>query len=187
MKKPNNYENTQAAGEYTPVAAGGHYMKIMKVEERKNRNGDDMLVVAFDFASNDDQAGYFMEQFKNDERPEKKWPHLGVNYINVDDSNGNCSRSFKTFCSCVERSNKGFVIDWNEADFGAQFKGKSVGGVFGPVRSEYNGKEYERNEFRWFETIDRVPNAKVPALRDTTSGYKPATPRAVDKDEDIPF
>ena len=69
MKKPNNYENTTLGGEFTPIAAGGHYMKILKVEERKNRNGGDMLVVAFDFASNDDQAGFFMEQFKNDDSP----------------------------------------------------------------------------------------------------------------------
>lgn len=187
MQKPNNYDNTQTQGEFVQAAAGGHYAKVLKVEERLNRNGGDMLVVAFDFASNDDQAGYFMDQFKRDDREDKKWPRLGMTYINVNDSNGNCSKGFKTFCSCVEQSNHGFAINWDAKDFGEQFKGKVVGAVFGPVRSEYNGKEYERNEFRWFVSTDRVATAKIPALRDTTSGYTPAMPKAVNKDEEIPF
>ena len=31
MKKPNNYENTQAQGEFTPVELGGHTLVIKQV------------------------------------------------------------------------------------------------------------------------------------------------------------
>ena len=102
MKKPNNYENTQAQGEFTPVELGGHKMVIKSVEERMSKTNKPMIVVFFDFAPGDKQAGYFMESFKNDIRPEKKWPNQGTQYILTEDENGDCSRSFKTFLTCVE-------------------------------------------------------------------------------------
>lgn len=33
MQKPNNYENTQAQGEFTPVELGGHKLIIKQVNE----------------------------------------------------------------------------------------------------------------------------------------------------------
>ena len=33
MRKPNNYENTQAQGEFIPVELGGHYLIIKEVLE----------------------------------------------------------------------------------------------------------------------------------------------------------
>ena len=52
MKKPNNYEETQAQGEFTPVELGGHHLVIKQVNEKKSSTGKDMLVVLFDFAPN---------------------------------------------------------------------------------------------------------------------------------------
>lgn len=37
MKKPNNYENTQASGGFTPVELGGHYLTIKDVAEMKSK------------------------------------------------------------------------------------------------------------------------------------------------------
>ena len=108
MKKPNNYENTQVQGEFTPVELGGHKLVIKQVEERTSRNGKPMIVVYFDFAPGDKQAGYFTEAFKNDIRPDKKWSNQATNYIPTEDNDGNCSRSFKTFLTCIEHSNNGF-------------------------------------------------------------------------------
>lgn len=102
MKKPNNYEETQVHGEFTPVELGGHKLVIKQVEERMSRTNKPMIVVFFDFAPGDKQAGYFAEAFKNDIRPEKKWPNQATQYILTEDNEGNCSRSFKTFLTCVE-------------------------------------------------------------------------------------
>lgn len=142
MKKPNNYENTQASGEFTPVELGGHYLTIKDVAEMKSKSGKDMIRVSFDFASNDKQPGYFMESFKNDIRPEKKWPNQAIQYILTEDSEGNCSRSFKTFITCVEHSNK-MQVQWGE-NFGQQFKNKVIGGVFGPQLDYYENKERKK-------------------------------------------
>lgn len=161
MKKPNNYDSTQASGDFTPLSTGGHHLIIKKVEESQTKTGKDMIVVAFDTAAGDSQPNYFSEQFASDIRPDKKWPRTGRQYIVTEDNDGNCSRSFKTFITCVEKSNNGFVTQWGD-DFATQFKNKRIGGVFGIVESEYQGKTTKRTELRWFCDDAKADTANVP-------------------------
>lgn len=37
MQKPNNYDTTQAAGEFEPIKLGGHKMVIKQVSEKNHR------------------------------------------------------------------------------------------------------------------------------------------------------
>ena len=198
MKKPNNYENTQAQGEFTPVELGGHKMVIKSVEERMSKTNKPMIVVFFDFAPGDKQAGYFMESFKNDIR--KKWPNQGTQYILTEDENGDCSRSFKTFLTCVEHSNNEFTTQWGD-NFGQQFKGKLIGGVFGPQMDYYDGREREKRVLRWFISTDKVADAGIPDMSETRayknhiSGYPSGSTPVGDGfmnvpdgiDEELPF
>lgn len=170
MRKPNNYENTQVQGEFTPVELGGHKLVIKQVEERMSKIDKPMIVVFFDFAQGDKQAGYFTEAFKNDIRPEKKWPNQATQYIPTEDNDGNCSRSFKTFLTCVEHSNKGFETQWGD-NFGQQFKGKMIGGVFGPQMDYYNGRELRKHVLRWFMSIDKIGDVAIPDMSETQA-YK---------------
>lgn len=200
MKKPNNYESTQIQGEFTPVELGGHTLVIKQVEERTSKTNKPMIAIAFDFAKGDKQAGYFMEAFKNDIRPEKKWPNQAMQYILTEDENGDCSRSFKTFLTCVEHSNTGFTTQWVD-NFGEQFKGKFVGGVFGPQMDFYDGKEREKRVLRWFVSTDKVAEATVPEMSETRAyknhinGYAAGSTPAGDGfmnipegiDEELPF
>lgn len=166
MKKPNNYENTQAQGEFIPVELGGHKLIIKQVNETTSKAGKPMIVVLFDFAQDDVQPGYFMEQFKNDIRPEKKWPNQATQYILTEDNDGNCSRSFKTFITCAEHSNNGFTVQWGD-DFERQFKNKKIGGVFGTQMDYYDGKEREKRVLRWFVSLDKASDAKIPDISET--------------------
>lgn len=161
MQKPNNYDETPAGGDFTPVELGGHKLIIKQVSETKSKNGKDMIVVLFDFASDDVQPGYFTEQFKNDIRPDKKWPNQATQYILKEDAEGKCNRSFKTFTTCVEHSNTGFTTQWGD-NWGAQFKNKKIGGVFGIVEEEYNGERKKKRKLRWFISSDKVAEAQVP-------------------------
>ena len=161
MYKPANFDSTKASGEFTPITLGGHHLIIKKVEESQTKTGKDMIIVAIDMAPNDSQAGYMASEFASDIRPDKRWPRAGRQYIVVTDDNGNCSRSFKTFISAVERSNSGFTTQWGE-NFAQQFKGRKIGGVFGEVESEYNGKISMKRELRWFIADDKVSAARAP-------------------------
>lgn len=193
MNKPNGYDNV-SIGDFTPIIPGGHHMIIKGVEELTSSTGKAMLKVAFDFDQNDQQPGYMAKLFKDDIRHEKKWPNSGVTYVVAVDANGNTSRNFKSFIKSVEDSNKGFITSWCDgAAFTNQFKGKKVGGVFGKIEDEYNGKRSIKTKLRWFCSTDRVAGAKVPdpkllevkqtapAHSDPTAGMIPVN------DEDIPF
>lgn len=202
MKKPNNYESVKAQGEFTPVELGGHKLVIKQVSEKKSKNGKDMIVVLFDFAPDDVQAGYFSKQFADDIRPEKTWPNQATQYILVEDNEGNTSRSFKTFCTCVENSNANFNC-WKADDtFNFQgLKGKKIGGVFGEQMDYYNGRELRKRVLRWFISMDKVPDAQIPDMTETqayknrVNGYPAgATPGPDgfmnipdDIDEELPF
>ena len=159
MQKPNSYDEVKTGG-WIPPQVGGHKMVIKQVAETKNKNGKDMIVVLFDFAKDDVQPGYFSTEFKNDVRPEKKWPHAGTTYINVEDQNGKCSRMMKGFITAFEQSNNVEAI-WGDK-FAQQFKNKKIGGVFGEVENEYNGKTTMRHELRWFCDISKAADTTVP-------------------------
>jgi hypothetical protein len=172
MQKPQAYEETKENGVFTPVNLGGHKIVVKQVSEKKNKNGGDMIVVLFDFAPEDAQPGYFMEQFKNDIRPDKKWPNQATQYINVNDNEGKCSRDFKTFCTCVEHSNAGFSAWKPDNSFNFEgFKGKKIGGVFGEQMDYYNGRELNKRVLRWFVSVDKVADAQIPAISETRA-YK---------------
>lgn len=140
MKKPNNYDTTQAVGEFTPLKLGGHICRIMQVEEVKSKTGLDMLKISLDIAEGE-QKGYYADAYKSDTRQDKKWGCV-VYYV-VDENTEYGTKNLKTFITCVEKSNTGFSPVWGD-NFAACFKGKLVGGVFG--REQYlNNKQ----EIKW--------------------------------------
>jgi len=172
MQKPMNYENV-STGEFTPVTAGGHHLIIKQVKEQKSRTGKDMLVVAVDMAPNDSQPLYFSKMFEEDTRPEKKWPHAGTIYVVSVDGKGQCTKNFKTFITCFEKSN-GVQVNWDAgAAFASQFAGKKIGGVYGIVEEEYNGERKKRCLHRWFCEDAKAEGAKVPEPRLLDNGAAP--------------
>lgn len=164
MQMPKNYAQTPVQGERVEVQEGGHQLIIYQVVETTSKTGRPMIVVQFDLAPGDRQAGLAAEVYKDDVSPEKKWPHFATQYILVEDRDGNTSRSFKTFCSSVEASNPGFKIAWGDG-FSACFKKKLVGAVFGQVENEYQGNVTIRTELRWFCGLEKSKDAKIPALK----------------------
>ncbi len=164
MNMPKNYDKTPIQGERIEVQEGGHQLIIYQVVETETKKGRPMIVVQYDFAQGDKQAGLAATTYKDDVSPEKKWPHFATSYIQVEDQDGNTSRNFKTFCSSVEASNPGFKISWGDG-FAACFRKKLVGAVFGPVENEYQGHISIRNELRWYCSAEKAKDAKVPALK----------------------
>lgn len=163
MNKPDGYDEARAAGEFTPVELGGHFAVIKQVSETQSSTGKDMIVVLFDFCAPDKQDGYFMKAFKDDTRDEKKWPFNGSKYIMVKDYNdaSKTSRNFKSFCTCVEKSNN-MSIQWGTANWSQQFKGKKIGVVYGEEESEWDGRITMRRVPKWFCDWDKVKDASIP-------------------------
>lgn len=188
MQKPNNYDEVQASGSYTPINEGGHHLVIKKVEETTSKTNKPMLVVYFDTTKKDSQPEFYTNEFKNDIRPEKKWPRGGTQYIVIEDKDGNCSKSFKTFVTCFEHSNNCEAV-WGDG-FAAQFKNRKIGGIFGKVENEYNGKVSMRTELRWFCSDEKVDGANIPEpkLLGTSATADSSFMDIPDTDEsDLPF
>ena len=165
MKQPNNYENTQAAGSFEPIALGGHKMVIKQVVEKTTKNGDPMIVVLLDTDRNDVQPNYFSKMFADDIRPDKKWPNAGTVYITTE-YNGKCTRNFKGFCTAAEKSTPGFKISWGD-DFCKCLKNKPIGGVYRVEIGWYDNKETNQNKLAWFCEIDKAKDAEIPKPYET--------------------
>lgn len=191
MNKPNGYDEARTIGEFTPVEPGGHYCKIKQVTEKTSSTGKPMIVVLFDFCDQDKQAGYFTNLFENDVREdsERKWPFQGSKYILVEDykDKSKTSKQFKTFCSCVEKSNN-YEIQWGGSSWGDQFKGKKIGMIYGMEESEYKGEITKRAMPQFFCKIDAVSTANVPAEKKLNIPGKEDFMRIPDTDKtEIPF
>ena len=163
MDRPKNFDKMLEASSMDPLRLGGHQLSILGVTEATNSYGEDMIVIQVDCDKTDDQAGQFSKLYELDGRLDKKWPMVGTQYISVVDGfTGQCSRPFAAFVAAVVKSNPGFQVDWDAPDWGAQFSGLKVGGVFGRVETDWNGEAHMRTELRWFCGIDQVESAPVP-------------------------
>lgn len=181
MEMPKNFNETKVAGDFVPVELGGHHLVIKQVVESKSKSDKKMIVVIFDMSKNDKQPEYMSEEFKNDVRPEKKWPHAGTQYILLEDNTGNCSKSFKSFITAFEKSNNCTAI-WGDK-FCAQFKNKKIGGVFGEVENEYNGKTTMRHELRWFCDDSKADTVSIPAPKLLNNGSSAPAPASTVPDD----
>ena len=162
FNKPQVYDEVQAGGDFTPIALGGHKLVIKKLEECKASNGNSYLKVSFDTAQDDKQPNYYAEQYKNDTRDNKKWG--GVATIFPTDREGKTSKTFKQFCTSIERSNNS-KIQWG-AGFEASIVGKVIGGIFG--EEEYLNSMNEVKTARklfWWRSTEGIANATVPEKR----------------------
>lgn len=196
--KPKDYDTVQAYGEIQPIQLGGHIMTIMRVEIKKSKKGNDMLVIYADTAPEDKQPGYYSEQWQNDTRKDKKWGCIAYQVITAQD--GSTSRGFKGFVTAVEDSNTGFATQWGEG-FEECFKGKRVGAVFGEQDYLNNENELRTSRkifsFRSVQAIIDgvdVPDRKeLPTPKVTAGMGNPYTPRGqqgfsvIPTDDDLPF
>mgnify|MGYP001066499549 CR=1 FL=1 len=188
MLKPNDYEQVKAYGEYKPLRLGGHICKIIKVEETFSRSQRPMLNIYLDIADGE-QKGYFKNQYDRDDRPDKKWGCIV--YQLKRDNEGHTHRGFKTFITCVEKSNPGFTVVWGD-EFSKCFTGKFIGGVFGreQYRNTYGELKWSTKclNFRSVETIRKgvdIPEDKY--LKDTAPKAASNDFEEVTGDDELPF
>lgn len=185
FNKPNGYDEVQAGGEFTPIELGGHKLIIKHIEEATSSNGNRYIKVSFDTAPDDIQPNYYAEQYKNDTRDNKKWS--GVAVVFPTDKEGKTSKTFKTFCTSIERSNNS-KIQWG-AGFEASVVNKVIGGVFG--EEEYINAQGELKTARklfWWRSTEGIKDAAIPDKRTvdktTDTGWMEVP---ADIEADLPF
>ena len=164
MQKPKLYDKIEVMEfDYTPIELGGHKGIIMKAEEYTSpQSGKTSLKVSVDTAKDDKQPEYFAEQYKNDNRIDKRWNNSAIKYISLGEEE-NQVKMLKAFITAYENSNNckfDWDKDWNQLD------GKNIGLVFG--MEEYKNQSGELktiNKLREFRSIDKVDNVKIPKVK----------------------
>lgn len=170
IKKPSNYDNVEVMEfDYTPIELGGHKGIIMKAEEYTSpQSGKTSLKVSIDTAKDDKQPEYFKEQYKNDNRIDKRWSNSAIKYISLGEEE-NQVKMLKAFITAYENSNN-CQFDWNKN--WEQLTGKKIGLVFGMEEYEsQDGSLKTNNKLREFRSIDKVDNIKIPKVKKLDNTY----------------
>ena len=163
FNEPAGHDELQTGREFTPIELGGHKLIIKALEECKASNGNMYLKISFDTTSDDKQPNYYAEQYKNDTRDTKKWG--GVATLFPTDQQGKTSKTFKQFCTSIERSNNS-KIQWG-AGFESSIVGKYIGGVFG--EEEYinaSGELKTARKLFWWRSTEGIKDAAIPTKRE---------------------
>lgn len=131
-----DYKETKAYTDAETLPKGAYKVKILGASVEENSRGQ-YIKIGCDIAEGEFKD-FFANQYKNDQREDKKWQ---CNYlINIPKDDGSqqdgwTKRKFKTFTEALEESNEGYHFDWDEQ----KFKGKLFGGLF-------NEQEYKKND-----------------------------------------
>lgn len=151
------WETIEEAGAYKKIELGGHICVIEGARIETTKSGGQMMVIAFDFASNDKQPRYFKDMFESDKKrnPQAKW--RGVFYQNFGTEQSN--PFFKRLINRIIESNPGYQWNWDEKGL----KGKRFGGVFG--REEYENDKGESKfstKCMFVQNVEGIFEAAIP-------------------------
>lgn len=132
IKMPNDYDTARAYDGQgaSPLSIGPHICRIVSAKQETSRNGNPMLVVAFDIAENGPDDGYYKAQYdrKRAYNADAKWP--GIFRTGLTNKDGGTSGFFKGLITSVEESNTGYSFKAAGYDENS-LKGKLVGFNFG--------------------------------------------------------
>ena len=161
MKQFKDFDKVKGYSESKQLPKGGYVLRIMNAEEKENANGL-YIQISCDIEEGE-YKGFFMEDYKNQEREDKKWH---CNYLlnepkdDGSERDGWTKRRFKTVTEALEESNDGYHWDWDEK----KWKGKLIGGLF-------NTRQYKTNDGTIREATNLKQLCSVEKIR--TGTYKP--------------
>ena len=169
MIKPKLYDEINVNEEYEKISLGGHKGIIMKAEEYTSpQSGKTSLKVSVDTSKDDKQPEYFAEQYKNDNRIDKRWNNSAIKFISLGEEE-NQVKMLKSFITAYENSN-GCQFDWGK-DW-EQLKGKKIGIIFGQEEFiSQDGTTKLATKLREFRSIGKVDNIKIPKVKLLDGSY----------------
>ncbi|MGL5676462.1 MAG: hypothetical protein ACRDDX_08610 [Cellulosilyticaceae bacterium] len=184
MKKWNGYETTQVIGEKKKLPAGAYVCHIVDAREEVYGWGS-TLVVSFDIAEGE-HKDFYKQQYKT-QKNDKKWK--GTYRVNCPKDDGSeqdekLKKNFKTFMSHIEKSNNGYLWNWDEGTL----KGKLFGGIFGEKEYEIEGNTGFFTTLRYAIDIGSLKTARIPKPVMLNKQPQPQVATAIDwEDDSLPF
>ena len=126
INKPKDWEEVSESEvvEGVKLAPGAYPVQIKDVIDHPDK---EYLEVRFDIVKDKTYAGWFAKQEENF----GAWPNAGIYRASYKET---ATRFFKAFITAVQKSNQGYVWNWNEASL----KGKYFVAVMGEEEFEAN-------------------------------------------------
>lgn len=165
MKAFNGYDEAKKEANRVATAKlpiGAYVCKVKEVRLEENDWGS-KIILAFDI-SEGEQKGFFEKQFEENTNEDKKWKGTVRIYCPTDDGSDKdkiTKRSFASWISAFEKSNKNFSWDWDEK----KLKNKIVGIVFGETGTVIDGREVTYTEARFGVDAQLVRDGKAPSAQ----------------------
>ena len=135
--RPNNWNEVKEFSDRQKLPLGAYVCKVKQVSIQRNEYGE-QLCILFDIAEGE-FSGFYNEEYKSNTRDDKKWKGVLRQFIPKDDGSEKdewTKSSFKGMTTSFEKSNPGYVWNWDERTLA----GKLVGILFRNEEWEYEGK-----------------------------------------------
>ena len=190
IAKPKDWETAQAytGGAGQQMTPGGHICKIVALRQETSKNGNPMIVVAFDIDEGSELDGFYKAKLKDQQKQNKDSKWQGVIRFLLYSKDGGTNPYFKGFVKSLEESNAGYHWDWDERSPA----GKKIGIVF--REEEYMQETQIRSSVKAWRVrsvqaiLDGVPVPPKKLLE--TQAAQPFDPKAgfvAVEDDELPF
>lgn len=137
IRKPNNWENVREFTEREKLPLGAYVCKVMGVRVDSSEYGE-QLAIQFDIAEGE-YANYYKQEYAANTNDNKKFKGVMRVWLPRDDGSEKdewTKSTFKGMCTAFEKSNPGYVWNWNEQTLA----GRMIGILFRNEEWEYDGK-----------------------------------------------
>ncbi len=137
IKRPTNWDSVKEFTDRQKLPLGAYVCRIKMATVQSTDYGD-QLCILFDIAEGE-YRDYFDADFKTNTRADKKWKGVLRQFVPLDNGSEKdewTKSSFKGLITSVEKSNPGYVWNWDENSL----TGKFVGIMFRNEEWEYEGK-----------------------------------------------
>lgn len=172
INRPNNWDNVQAFSDRQKLPVGAYVCDIKQAVVQENNYGG-QLCVLFDISAGE-YAGYYDDDFKRNQREDKKWKGVLRLWLPKEDGSDKdewTKSILKGFIAAVEESNRGYTWNWDERTLAK----KEIGILFRNEEWEYEGKTgWATRPFRAI-SVDSVEDGSYTIPKDRPLKNKPAS------------
>jgi len=175
IRKPNNWESVKEFTDREKLPLGAYVCKVKSVRIDAYDATSAQLAIQFDIAEGE-YTDFYKREYATNTMANKKFKGVLRVWLPKDDGSENdewTKSTFKGMCTAFEKSNPGYVWNWNEQTL----VGRMVGILFRNEEWEYDGKTgWAVRPFRAISVDSvrsgdfRTPKDK-PLKKNTSGGY----------------
>lgn len=187
MNKIQGYDEAQSyTGESRTLPAGKYICEIKGAKEVATKTGKKQLVLQLDIAEGEYKDYYSNQYAANIQKngTSAKWNNGGLFRQGFE---GNQLPYFKGKITCIEKSNAGYVWNWDEKTL----KGKKIGVLFGREQFIMNGQKRMATKARAVRSIEGLKTSEIPQdklLAENSTGFDTSGfDDENESEEDLPF